>query len=64
MRSLRERAGQVEQGGAGRRTYGHSTRPTTGQEHIGKKLSNLNLRGTEYSALIAAVLGWNSTTHY
>ena len=42
----------------------HQTIPTTGQEHGGNKVANLNIRGTESSALIAAVLGWNSTTHY
>ena len=63
-RSLRERVGQVERSGAGRRTDEQSSRPTMGQEQGGNKVSNLNLRGKESSALIASVLGWNSTTHY
>ena len=50
--------------GAGRRTDEHLPRPMTGQEHDENKLSNLNLRRTESSALIAAVLGCNPTTHY
>ena len=32
--------------------------------HSRNNLVTLNLRGTQSSALIAAVLGWNSTTHY
>ena len=41
-------------------------RQTTGREHGGEVQSSkkTKLRGTEPSALIDAVLGWNSTTHY
>ena len=41
-------------------------RQMTGQEHSRDVKSSKipKLRGTEYSAFIAAVLGWNSTTHY
>ena len=60
----KESQGASGSSGAGRRTDEHSHRPTTGQEHGGEKLANLNLRGTYPIALIAAVLGWNSTTHY
>ena len=63
-RSLWEQASQVERNGAGRRSDDQSPRPTTGQEHGGNKAANLNLRWTESSDLIAAVLGCNYTTHY
>ena len=59
-----ESQGASGSSGAGQRTDYHSPRPTMGQEHGGEKVANLNLRGTESSALIAAVLGWNSITHY
>ena len=42
------------------------TRQTKVWEQVreGKSSKISKLRGTESSALIAAVLGWNSTTHY
>ena len=59
-----ESQGASGSSGAGRSTNEHPPRPMTGQEHSRNKVENLKLRGTESSALIVAVLGWNSTTHY
>ena len=61
---MKESQGASGSSGAGRRTDEHSHRPTMGQENGRNKVANLNLIWTESSALISAVLGWNSTTQY
>ena len=50
----------------GRGRMSNQPRQMTGQEHGGEGQSSKKpkLRETESSALIADVLGWNSTTHH
>ena len=56
-----ERAGPVGRSGAGRRMTNNLN--FIGQEATaGTEVVTIKLRGTESSVLIAAVLGWNSTT--